>query len=101
MIAASKLQNAYIDLYTCMRNYIWDFDTVSALADLETETYQAFPDIQSLNQKFTTLKQLVSCSDVFREDDDLKNVFDEYQEILSDDIEFYAGLKSYKEVVIV
>ena len=102
MITATNIQSAYNDLYKEVRRYIWDFDTVSALADLEVETYQTFPDIEQLIKKFDTFKRYVNDTDVLREDEDVKEAFDAFEEIINDDnIELYANLKDFQEVPVV
>ena len=35
MIAAAIIQSAYNELYKELRNYIWDYDTVVKIAELE------------------------------------------------------------------
>lgn len=99
MITATKLQSAYNALYTQVRRYIWDFETVSALADLEVETYQAFPDMEQLSKKLAAFKRFVSATDVLREDKDMKKAFDEFEELVDgEDTILYANLKSFQEV---
>ena len=102
MITATNLQSAYNALYKEVRRYIWDFETVSALADLEVETYQVFPDMEQLSKKFATFKRYVDATDVLRDDEDVKKAFDEFEELInSEDIELYANLKTFQEVPVV
>ena len=99
MITATNLQNAYNALYKEVRNYIWDFDTVSALAELEVETYQAFPDMKQLSNKLATFKRYVDATDVMRTDEALKKAFDAFDEVVNgNDVELYANLKTFQEV---
>lgn len=101
MITATNLQCAYNDLYKEVRRYIWDFETVSALADLEVATYQTFPDIDQLKIAFSTFKRYVDSTGLLRDDEDLKRAFDAFDEILSDDdLELYANIKSFQEVLV-
>ncbi len=100
MITAVALQNAYNDLYVAMRNYIWDFDTVEALADLEIGVYQTFPDIDNVKKKLNALKRLVSFTYVYREDEKIQSAFDEIESQI-EDTEIYANLKTFNKVVIV
>lgn len=102
MITATNLQSAYNALYKEVRRYIWDFETVSALADLEVETYQAFPDMEQLSKKFATFKRYVDATNVLRDDEDVKKAFDKFEELINDkDIELYANLKTFQEVPVV
>ena len=45
---SNEIQNAYVDLYTQMRKYIWPFDVIDILVDLEIESFKSFPDSQKL-----------------------------------------------------
>lgn len=99
MITATALQTAYNKLYAEFRNYIWDFDIVELLADLEIEVYQTFPDMNNVKSKFQKLKRQVSFTDAFQ-DESLKDVFDHFEEIIDSTDGIYADLKSFKEVVI-
>lgn len=99
MITANKLQNSYNFLYENMRNYIWDFETVTALADLEVATYQRFPDIDSVGNKLAVLKKRTASSDAYKEDDELKNAFDEFESSINDADNLYASIKTFKEVI--
>lgn len=96
-----KLQSAYNALYVQMRRYVWDFETVEALADLEVSVYQAFPDVEKLSNKFQKLKRIVSYFDVYTEDDILSQSFDKFETLLDEDTEIYASLISYKGVTVV
>ena len=100
MITASKLQSAYNDLYLCMCKYIWDFPTVDALADLEIETYQTFPDMECLKKKLYCLKRFVSHIDALEHDSELSQRFDDFESLIADNADLYASLKIYKEVIV-
>ncbi|MCM1226168.1 MAG: hypothetical protein NC320_01925 [Clostridium sp.] len=97
---ASVLQRAYNRLYAEFRNYIWNFSDIEALADLETEVYQIFPDMDKMKAKFKKLKRQISSANVYREDEDLKNSFEEFEEEMDSVQDIYANIKSFKEVVL-
>lgn len=97
---ATSLQAIYNDLYALFRNYIWEFDVIELLADLEVEVYQAFPDVDKLKSKLKKLRQAVSHTAVFDDDEELEAVFDEFEETLDEVEGIYANLKSFKEVVV-
>ena len=101
LIPASKLQNSYVNIYTCMRNYIWDFQTVEALADLEIETYKRFPNLDVLASDFIKLKSLVGSTDVYHDDDEFQKSFTKYENLLNDTDSIYADLKTFRKVVVV
>lgn len=101
MISAKELQKAYNTLYKCIREYIWDFETVSVLVDLEVETYKTFPDIQLVSKHLKQLEQIVRYTDVYKDDDELKSAFDAFNELVDTDDEVYSALKTFKEVITV
>lgn len=96
---ATSIQTAYNKLYTEFRNYIWDFRCIEALADLEIEVYQTFPDVDKIKSKFSKLKREISFTDAFKTDDELKEVFDDFESDINDVEGLYANLKSFREVV--
>lgn len=100
MITATSLQSEYNKLYVEFRNYIWNFDIIEALADLETEVFQTFPDIEAVKSKFRHLKQQVSYTDVLETDEDLAGVFNDFEESIEAIDGLYANLKSFKKVVV-
>lgn len=55
----NQLKTAYNRMYTVLSDYIWDYDIVEALVDVELETYKIFPDIESLRNKLRSLRMLV------------------------------------------
>ena len=52
MISAKQIQNAYVDLYEKLREYIWPAHVVSKIADLEISVYRAFPDLIEIKNNF-------------------------------------------------
>lgn len=95
---ATFLQTLYNKLYAEFRNYVWEFDIVELLSDLEIEVYQVFPDVDKLNSKFQKLKRQVSFTDAFQ-DDSLKDVFINFENAICDIDRLYADLRSFKEVI--
>ena len=55
----NQLKTAYNRMYDVLSDYIWDYDIVEALVDVELETYKIFPDIESLRNKLRSLRMLV------------------------------------------
>ena len=82
MIAAAILQTAYNDLYKQLRNYIWDYETVVKLADLEVATYMTFPDIDRIRFAFNKLKSDVQASDIWSDDKLLQKAIDSFEDKL-------------------
>ena len=55
MITTNDLQRLYVDMYKQIREYLWPFRIVEALADLEIACYKAFPDIDEVKKCFRRL----------------------------------------------
>ena len=98
MIAAAMIQQAYIDLYRQIRNYIWDYDTVVKLAELEVASYMAFPDIDKVRYALDQLKTELNSSDVYAEDEDLQKAVDDFSETLDGADQVFYGLEVPQEV---
>lgn len=98
MIAAAILQSAYNDLYKQLRNYIWDYETVVKLADLEVATYMTFPDIDKIHHAFGKLKSDIETSDVWSDDEDLQKAVDSFEDKLDGADQLFYELVVPEEV---
>lgn len=98
MILSSTLQNAYNKMYVALREYIWPFDIVEQLSELEIATYQRFPDLKEVERKFNKLVNSVSYTDPYREDEGIRECFDDFRDILNTSEEVYYDITSFKEV---
>ena len=56
IITSSDIQVAYTKLYACMMNYLWDFNTVKNLANLEIAIYKRFPDKEEMEKYINLLE---------------------------------------------
>lgn len=82
MINSVRLQDAYINLYSELRNYIWRFDIIELIADLEVAVFTRF---QNLDKVKSILNKLYSEIDnIVEDDEDLKEAFDKFLSILDD-----------------
>lgn len=98
MIDTQAIKQGYIDLYVELRRYIWDIDTVEALAEFEGECYKTFPDVKSLRFKFDKLNQHVSST--ASKDEDLKKAIAAFREIIDEsDTSVYSRLQKVEEVI--
>ena len=97
MISAAQIEKAYNDLYNQFRKYIWDFDTVVALAELETSCYTAFADLDKLRKLLKDLYKLAK--DVVKEDEDFQDAFDAFEELIKKDSDIYVKLNVLREVM--
>lgn len=100
MLTSQIMQQCYIDLYKELRRYIWDYDTINDIVNLEISTFQAFPDISEV-QKYLNLVKLDIKSTV-PEDEELYDAVEAFADKLaelstSDDV--YHKLPQVEEVI--
>ena len=97
MINCTKIQHQYNRLYKELRKYIWDFEVVEAIADLEIECYKTCQDLNLIRNVFNVLKYYVQ--DVAYYDEDLAKSMDKFEELISSDDTPYAKLWQVTEVI--
>ena len=100
MTNTSELQQAYIDLYVQLMRYIWDYSSVQIIARLEIATYKRFPDVDEVKRYLNLLR--MSARTVTRDDEDVMNAFDDFQNVLDsidDNSAMYAKLDEVEEVI--
>lgn len=97
MISSLELQAKYNNLYEQIRKYIWRFDVVNSLADLEIEVYKSFPDINQVRKYFYALNYGVS--DTARDDEDLKSALDSFKDMIESDDDIYTNILRVNEVI--
>lgn len=85
-------------MYTYLRNYIWGFDTVERLANLEIAVYSSFPDIDEIKSIFNML--YVDVKDVLDEDEELAEAVNSFKELIeSIEGDFYLKLDKVQEAI--
>ena len=97
MIQTTDLQRCYVRLYKSLMHYIFDFDTVLALADLEISSYRIFPDMDEVSKNLNKLKSQLRYLGL-TDDKDLNKALDKFDELL-EDTEVYYGVESFREVL--
>lgn len=97
MVGSTILQDAYNKLYVQLRKYIWSFEAVNAIADLEIECYKSFADLLSVKRHLDNLS--LFARDLFKDDEDLKKAFDAIYDIIENEEETYVKLLAVKEEV--
>lgn len=97
MLNCATLQKAYNDLYKQIRNYMWSFQAVEAIADLEIACYKACPDLDEVRRCLNRLLQYMR--DVMNDDPDLEKAVNKFQDTLSDETETYMKLNKVNEVI--
>ena len=90
VITSSDIQVQYEKLYKFLMEYLWEFTTVQALANLEIAIFKRFPDKDEMLRCLRNLKQVISyTANELAEDDevefkeaieDLENTIDAYDE---------------------
>lgn len=97
MISSAKIQREYNRLYKEIRKYIWDFEAVEALADLEIEVYKLCPDIPTVRDRLNNLKYYTN--PLVLDDKDLDKAIHRFEDLINSDDTPYSKLWSVKEVV--
>lgn len=90
VITSSDIQVKYEQLYEFLMEYLWEFTTVQALADLEIAIFKRFPDKDEMIRCLRKLKSDISYTyDEMAEDDldefkaafeDLEDAIENYEE---------------------
>lgn len=82
MTSSVIIQNKYISLYKLLRNYLWNFQTVEDIAELEMECFRALPDVDRIKMKLNAVSNAAIY--VIRDDDKLKECLDSFYDLLND-----------------
>lgn len=94
--SSQLFRNFYIRLYKELRKYLWDFDTVNLIADIELSAYKSFPDVAQLKLLLGRLRQ--NLFETLREDDELRKSLEDFEESVNDNQEVVLFIKRPKEV---
>lgn len=97
MISAKKLQNQYNSLYIQIRKYLWPFETVQLLADLEEAIYRKFPDLNQISSILDKFKLRIDSE--FKDDEELKSEFDKLYDLVKSDDTVFSKLDQVNEVI--
>lgn len=87
VITSSDLQVKYEKLYKFLMNYLWEFQTVQALADLEISIFKRFPDKDEMLNCIRELKLAISSTyDELAEadDEDFKSAFEDLESAIEE-----------------
>lgn len=99
LVDIAELRRRYIALYTEVRRYIWPFDVVNDLVDIELECYQAFPDQEKLKYVFNKLRRYIESDIDLTEDKDLDSALRSFEELVNDNNLYYNNLRAVREVL--
>ena len=90
MINYLDIQLKYNALYLQLSNYFWNYDSVEAIADLESEAYKVFPNIIELKKKLEKVGSV--CKAERSEDEELQKAYKTFLDCLKDQESTYAKL---------
>lgn len=96
VITSSDIQVKYEQLYGFLMDFLWEFNTVQALANLEIAIFKRFPDKDEMIRCLANLKRsIIYTANELAEDDEIE--FKEAIEDLEDAINNYenAGCELY------
>ena len=96
VITSSDLQVKYEQLYQFLMGFLWEFQTVQAIANLEIAIFKRFPDKEEMQKRLRELKQFIMYTyNELSKDDETE--FKETVEDLEQAIEDYdnTGLELY------
>lgn len=94
---SNEIQNAYVDLYTQMRKYIWPFDVIDILVDLEIESFKSFPDVMKLRELLDRLHREIQST--LSDDKDFETAYSSFKKLIDDDNAMYKLLEQVREVI--
>lgn len=97
MISNYELQQAYNDLYAVLRMYIWEYDVIDAIANLEIAVYETLADVNAVKNAFRKLDTLVR--PVSQRDEDVKNAMKEFSDVIDSADSVYCKLTQVNEVI--
>ena len=97
MISSTRIQQCYNDLYKCLRNYLWEYRAVREICDLELACYQALPNLDDIKYALRRVKQ--SVINVIRDDEDLKESLEDFENFINDETDVYARINVMEEIV--
>lgn len=85
MISSQDYRNKYEPFYNEMRYYLWPYDVLEILGNLEVEIYTDFPDKDRLLQLFNKLRAQIR--ETMDEDDELRKAFVNLEKVITSEEE--------------
>lgn len=80
VISSQDFRNSYENFYIRMRNYLWSYDALKALAFVEDDIYTAFIDADKLRADLSKLNSFIK--ETYKDDEKLKKSYDELMNLL-------------------
>lgn len=100
MTSYLEIARRYEDFYNEFRRYLWPYNVLEDLANVETGIYTAFTDVDKLKAYIERLKSPIKVLLKDTEDEKLKKTFDSLYKIISEltNDNIYAYLRRVEEV---
>ena len=83
MISSQDFRNKYEVFYDAMRLYLWPYDILELLGNVEIEIYTDFPDMEKLRNYFSKLK--TNIKEVLAEDEDLAKACKALEDLINEE----------------
>lgn len=83
MISSQDFRNKYEPFYDAMRLYLWPYDVLEVLANVEVEIYTDFIDRDKLLSDFNKLKNMIR--ETLNEDENLQKACTDLEEVINDE----------------
>ena len=99
-LSSEELRIEYERFYDLMRNYLWDYDTLTTLADVEDSIFIAFISPEVLSNNLNSLGRAIR--EVMKDDEELSKSYDALIKLTDDasnpDAKMWLRLPSVNEV---
>ena len=96
MISSKDFRLKYEPFYDAMRLYLWPYDVLELLGNIEVEIYTDFIEREKLSRDFTKLRNEIR--ETLSEDEDLEKCADALQELIdSEETDSYYPLSRVAE----
>lgn len=96
-ISSQDFRNQYERFYAQMRKYLWNYQALKELAEIEANIYTAFIDIDKLRADFARLEKYTK--EVCKEDELFKKEFDRMSKLINKENDiYYARLPQVGEI---
>ena len=100
ILSSQDFRNSYEEFYMNIRNYLWPYDALKALAEVENDIFTAFIDFDLLQRDVDKLYSFIK--DTMKEDKRLEKSFNEIYDLIQDshedDTKIYSFLRQVAEV---
>ena len=94
MINSVHIQQSYNNLYKELRRYLWNYNVIEDICELELSCYKAFPSIQDIKNALQHL--LSSISVEYRVDQELQEAVEDLKALIEqEDDDIFIKLSEF------